>query len=59
MVDLVVEEQVQTSVERLTWQLVQEFVVKVIQVVLDEVEVLLHLILQVVEEELAELELQL
>jgi hypothetical protein len=59
MVDLVVEEQVQTSVERLTWQLVQEFVVKVIQVVLDEVEVLLHLILQVVVEELAELELQL
>jgi hypothetical protein len=59
MVDLVVEEQVQTSVERLTWQLVQEFLVKVIQVVLDEVEVLLHLILQVVEEELAELELQL
>jgi hypothetical protein len=59
MVDLVVEEQVQTSVERLTWQLVQEFVVKVIQVVLDEVEALLHLTLQVVVEELVELELQL
>jgi|TARA_S200002703_G_C3639710_1_gene196407 hypothetical protein len=40
-------------------QLVQEFLVKVIMVVPDEVEAVLDLSLQVVAEELVELELQL